>query len=86
MATIAARLDKRNSKYSAVFEALVALSRIKPSKDRIREAMEQEPDDNSLEALDREWEEAAAFAGPSDQSDCGTCASPQDGLDIKITQ
>ena len=85
MATIATRLRKRDSSYAAIFDALVALSRIKPSQDKIKEVLAQAPEDNSLEAMDKEWEEAAAFAGQPGQSDCGSCVTPSDGLNIKIT-
>jgi len=45
----------------------------------------QGQEDNSLEALDKEWEEAAAFAGQPDQSDCRACVTPKDGLNITIS-
>ena len=86
MATIATRLQKRDSSYAVLFNALVALSRVKPSQDKIQEVLAQIPEDTSLEALDREWEEAAAFSGQPDQTDCGACAAPDDGLQIKITR
>ncbi|MCW8924648.1 MAG: nitrate reductase molybdenum cofactor assembly chaperone [Xanthomonadales bacterium] len=86
MATIAARLNKRNSSYSVLLDALLALSRVKPSAEKIQEALAQEQEDTSLDALDKEWEEAAAFAGPPGQADCGSCTAPADGLNIKITQ
>jgi len=86
MATIATRLRKQKSSYAVLFEALVALSGVKPSQDKIDQVLAQGPEDTSLEALDKEWEEAAAFAGPPDQSDCRTCAAPTSGLDIEITQ
>ena len=85
MATIAARLQKRGSSYAVLFDALVALSRVKPSQDKIKEVLAQAPEDTSLEALDKEWEEAAAFSGQPGQADCGSCAAPSDGLNIKIT-
>lgn len=83
MATIAARLDKRNSSYAVLFEALLALAKVKPSVEKIEQALAHEPEDTSLDALDKEWEEAAAFAGPPD---CGTCTTPANDLHIKITQ
>ena len=86
MATIGVRLQKRDSSYAVLFDALVALSKVKPSQERIKEVLEQEPEDTSLEALDREWEEADAFANQPGQSDCRPCAGPSDGLNIKITQ
>jgi len=86
IATIAARLKERDSSYAALFAALVALSRVKPSQDKIDEVLAQGLEDNSLEALDKEWEEAAAFAGPPDQSECGACQAPANGLNVTITQ
>lgn len=86
MATIATRLQKRDSSYAVLFDALVALSRVKPSEEKIREVLAQALEDQSLEALDKEWEEAAAFAGNPAQSDCGGCAAPHDDLNIQITR
>jgi len=86
MATIATRLQKRDSSYAVLFDAVVALSRVKPSQEKIEEVLAQEPEDTSLDAMDKEWEEAAAFAGQPGQSDCRPCAAPSDGLNIKITQ
>jgi len=86
MATIATRLHKRDSSYAALFDALVALSRVKPSQEKIEAVLAQEIEDDSLEALDKEWEEAAAFAGQPGQSACGGCKAADDGLRIKINQ
>jgi len=86
MATVAARLRERNSPWAALFAALVALSKVKPNQDKIEEVLARGPEDNSLEALDKEWEEAAAFAGQPDQSDCRAFEAPKDGLNISITQ
>jgi hypothetical protein len=63
----------------------VALSKIRPNQDRIEEALAQGLEDTSLEALDKEWEETAAFAGQPDQTDCRACVAPADDLNIKIT-
>jgi nitrate reductase delta subunit len=84
MATIAARLQERDSSWAALFAAVVALSKVKPNRDRINEVLAQGQEDTSLEALDKEWEEAAAFAGQPDQSDCRACVAPADGLNITI--
>ena len=84
MATIAARLQERDSSWSALFDALVALSKVKPNREKVKEVLAQGREDNSLEALDKEWEEAAAFAGQPDQSDCRACVAPADGLNITI--
>jgi nitrate reductase delta subunit len=84
IATIAARLDERRSPYAALFDALVALSKSKPDRARIMEAMAEGPEDTSLEALDKDWEEAAAFAGQPAQSDCDGCSGPAKGLNVTI--
>jgi nitrate reductase delta subunit len=86
MATIGTRLKKRDSSYAVLFDALVALSKVKPSKEKIQEVLDQELEDDSLEAMDKEWEEAAAFGGQPDQPGCGGCQAPDDGLQIQITR
>jgi nitrate reductase delta subunit len=85
MATIAARLQERDSSWAAMFAALVALSKVKPNQDKIEEVLAQGLEDNSLEALDKEWEEAAAFAGQPDQSDCRACVAPSNDLNVRIS-
>ena len=84
IATISVRLKDRKSPYAAVFDSLVALSKIKPDPDRIREVVAEGPEDASLEALDKEWEEAAAFAGPPSKSGCAACTTPPNGLNVTI--
>jgi nitrate reductase delta subunit len=84
MATIGARLRERGSSHAVLFDALVALSRVKPSQDKIAEALAQGPEDTSLEAMDKEWEEAAAFAGQPDKADCRTCVSQTNSLNVTI--
>ena len=86
MATIATRLRKRDSSYAALFDALVAISASKPSEDKIRAIEDQIVEDDSLEAMDKQWEESAAFDGNPAQSDCGNCSAPHDDLNIKIMQ
>jgi len=84
MATIATRLHKRDSSYAVLFDALVTLSKVKPDQEKIQEVLAQPLEDDSLEALDKEWEETAAFAGQPDQSGCGGCQAPGNGLQINI--
>jgi nitrate reductase delta subunit len=84
MATIAARLQERDSSWAVLFDALVALSKVRPNQDKIKQVLARGLEDNSLEALDKEWEEAAAFAGQPEQSDCRSCATQPDGLNITI--
>jgi nitrate reductase delta subunit len=85
VATIAARLQERDSSWAALFAALVALSKVKPNRDKVEEVLAQGQEDNSLEALDKEWEEAAAFAGQPDQSDCRACVAPSNDLNVRIS-
>lgn len=86
VATIAARLEEKHSRYAALFGALVALSRVKPDRARIEEALAGKPEDDSLEALDKEWEEAAAFDGQPEPGDCNGCTAPSNGLNVTISQ
>jgi len=85
-ATIGARLDERKSSYAALFSALVALSKVRPNKEKISEVLAEGPEDTSLEALDKEWEEAAAFGGQPDQTACDACPAPSNGLNVTIQQ
>lgn len=86
IATIGARLKERKSPYATLFEALVAASKAKPDPDRLRTVLAAEREDTSLEALDKEWEEAAAFDGPPENAACGGCAAPSNGLNVTIQQ
>ncbi|MBT8040983.1 MAG: nitrate reductase molybdenum cofactor assembly chaperone [Xanthomonadales bacterium] len=86
IATIAARLEEKQSRYAALFSALVALSRVKPDHARIQKVLTETREDDSLEALDKEWEEAAAFDGQPDQGSCNGCADSSGGLNVTISQ
>jgi nitrate reductase delta subunit len=59
LAPIQQRLAKRGSAYAAAFAALIRLAEYLPPE----AALEEEPDDTP-EALDRAWEEAAVVFGP----------------------
>lgn len=84
LATIAARLHKNDSAYAVIFDSLVALSKVKPNKDKVNEVLSIEIDDTSPEAIDKEWEEAAAFGGQPNQSDCGSCAASTGSQHVSI--
>lgn len=86
LAAIAARLHKRNSSYAALFDALLTLSRVKPNAEQLRAVIDQEPENDSLDTLDKEWEEAAAFAGAPQPSGCDGCQAAGGGLQVKINQ
>jgi len=86
LAAIAARLQKRDSSYAALFDALVTLSRARPSQEKLQAVIEQAPESESLEALDKEWEEAAAFAGKPQQGGCNGCQAASGGAPLKLKQ
>ena len=80
IAAIGQRLKEKDSPYSAVFEALEALSGSRPRQGWLRELLAATPAEESLETLDREWEETAAFAPPREQQDCQNCTAQYSGL------
>jgi len=86
LAAIAARLHKRGSSYAVLFDALVTLSRARPSQEKLQAVIEQRPEDESLDALDKEWEEAAAFAGKPQPTGCSGCQVAAGGMQVKLKQ
>ena len=82
-AALRERLAKRSSPYTAVFSALVALSKAKldaTALAALRAEPDPEPDD--LEALDAAWEEEEVTFGPGLAADaCG-----KDGLAARMRQ
>lgn len=68
------RLEKRQSIYARVFDALVALVEADRNPEALK-ALMQEPEDNpdDLEALDRAWAEEQVTFGP-DKVDCPKAA------------
>lgn len=79
-AAVKERLLKRSSSYAAVFDAMIALSQVKPDEAALaalRAEPDPEPDD--LAALDAAWEEEEVVFGPAAQQDCG-----KDGLMAKL--
>ena len=80
IAAINERLQQKGSPYAAVFGALQALSGSQPRQGWLRELLAATPAEESLESLDREWEETAAFAPPREQQDCRNCTAQLGGL------
>lgn len=73
IAMIGVKLKKRGSPYATIFEAIEALSAVKPDKTTIYQAVEAAPaDPQTLEELDEQWKEAEAFSGDP-VADCNTC-------------
>lgn len=75
IAGIGAKLKTKKSSYHQIFRALEAVSKVKVDAKFIEQAVvEAEKEDTSLEALDKEWEEAPAFDGTGGLG-CNTCPS-----------
>lgn len=72
IATIAIRLKKRQSLYHILFDAIVALSKVKPDAAIMAEVKAAKLQEQTLEELDEEWAEVEAF---DNSSDCGTCST-----------
>lgn len=70
-AALAKRLERRESAYAAVFEALQQLSGAHANKEAVAGLLEQpEVDPNDLEALDEVWEESEVLFGPDPNAGC----------------
>jgi nitrate reductase delta subunit len=74
LAAIHARLAKRDSPYAVIFAALLFLADTKVAP------MEVTEDDDSPEALDRAWEEAAVSFGPEGFAGAGQGCSRATGM------
>lgn len=84
IASIGAKLKQRDNSYHIIFDSLTALSKAKVDKKIIDAAIAfVQAEDNSLDALDKEWEEAEAFGGDPQKSDCNGCSSVEEQT-IKI--
>lgn len=74
VATIGVKLKKRKASYAVVFEALEALSKVKPDQDMIALAKAEPLEVLTNEDIDKDWEEANAFDNSDVESaDCNTC-------------
>lgn len=74
MAAVGAKLKRKKSGYASVFLALEKMTKAKIDMEFVRQALiEDEARDDSLEALDKEWEDTPAFDGVGD--DCSVCPS-----------
>jgi nitrate reductase delta subunit len=71
---LSARLQERNSPYSALFDALLMISGAEVDVSQLREQTASEKRDDTLEALDKIWEEEAVTFGTSDGLE-GSCPS-----------
>lgn len=66
LALIALRLEERGSSYAAIFNSLLELSGEQPDLGTLKRDREQEVRDDSLEAIDKAWEETpVSFTEPA---------------------
>ena len=82
LAAIAERLERRQSNYKAVFDALVAIAEQQPEREAVEELLKgPDPDPMDFAALDAAWEEEEVNFGPAaqSQSSCG-----RDGLQSRL--
>ncbi len=71
IATIGEKLRRKNSGYAHVFAAIVELSRAKIKKSDIKKAADASPPQiKTLDELDDEWQEPAAFGATGDCAPC----------------
>jgi len=76
IAGVGAKLKAKKEGYHQIFRALEALSTVKVDQKFLDQAVsEAQAEDTSLEALDRDWEDAPAFDGTGQTSDCNVCPS-----------
>lgn len=74
IATIGVKLKKRGASYAVIFEAIEALSKVKPDQDMIALAKAEPLESLTNEDIDKDWEEANAFDNSDvDSADCNTC-------------
>ncbi|NOZ41774.1 MAG: nitrate reductase molybdenum cofactor assembly chaperone [Alphaproteobacteria bacterium] len=84
IAAIGVKLNKRQSSYAVVFDALAALSKVKPDR-AMMEKLRLEPLESiSNDELDAEWAEAGAFDNddlkPDDCADCNAFPNATEAL------
>lgn len=82
LAAIAERLERRQSNYKAVFDALVAITEQQPEREAVEELLKgPDPDPMDFAALDAAWEEEEVKFGPAAQS-ASSCG--RDGLQSRL--
>jgi len=73
LALLQARLEKRGSSYSILFECLLSIAGGNTDVSKINQQVEKETRDDTGEALDKEWlEEEVSFGADSINKNCST--------------
>lgn len=76
IAMVGVKLGKKDSGYTHIFKAIERLADVKIDPEFLSKVLvEAEQEDESMEALDRDWEETPAFDGTGKAADCNTCPS-----------
>jgi len=68
MGLLAVRLEKRDSEYAAIFNALASFCSVDIDKEHLAEQIAAEKRDDTKEALDKVWEEEMVKFGPDANS------------------
>ncbi len=76
LAMVGARLEERGSEYGLLFRAMLDLCQADITVDEFMKQASREERDDSLEALDKIWEEEAVTFGMDDDSAACPSASP----------
>jgi len=77
-ALLTARLQRRKSNYSVLFESLIALSGAEVDLEDVKNQIANEKRDDTKEALDKVWEEEMVkFGADADTDACGTSNIPK---------
>jgi nitrate reductase delta subunit len=86
LALVGARLEDRSSEYGLLFRALLDLSQADITVDEFLKQASKEERDDSLEALDKIWEEEAVTFGLDDESaNCPSARPPAQPNDNQQT-
>ena len=74
-ALLLCRLEKRDSRYSVLFESLLEVAGSEVDLDALRKQVNGEKRDDTKQAIDKEWEEEAITFGAGDATNCPTATN-----------
>ena len=79
LALLGERLEKKGLPEQILFDCLLSLTTTEIDTDEIVSRVSQEPDEDSLEAIDAAWEDKEVRFDAPTQDDCSACPSQQTG-------
>ncbi len=85
LAIVGGRLKNKNSPYAMLFDFLVQLADKKLNISEIEEAVNRDLKEDTLEEIDKAWEEAEAFAKPDEPCASMTASTPTPGQAVPVT-